>query len=64
MSQKLANVRKPDIHIPAITGLAASTLGRIVQRIRTIRLNIWTGKVEVSETTTTIEPMEPRDERP
>lgn len=63
MSQKLPNVRKPDIHVPAIAGLATSTLGRVVQRIRTVRFNFWTGKVELSETTTTFEPREPSNER-
>ena len=63
MRHKPPNVRKSDMQSPEIVDLLTSSFSRVVQRIRSVRFNFWTGKVEVNDTTTTIEPMERANER-
>lgn len=59
----MPNVRKSDIQAPTLVDLATLSLSRVIQQIRSVRFNFWAGRIELSETTTTIEPMEPRNER-
>jgi hypothetical protein len=58
VKHKLPNVRKSDIPSSEIAELVPSNFSRVVQRIRCVRFNFWAGKIEVNDTTTTIEPME------
>lgn len=56
MGSNQQNVRKPDIQQPDIArAVLAAGFRRIVTRIRTLRFSLLTGRVEMSDTTTTIE---------
>lgn len=64
MGSNPRNVRKPDIQPPDFVRAALEAgFRRFVTRIRTLRFSLLTGRVEMSDTTTTIETSENDDGR-